>query len=138
MEEREIFVLSTSNTQILFQGVQQIAVMRRYREDLSTNKISNELVYLITNLSESELSAQELLELKRSYWGIENKLHYRKDFVFGEDRSTIRAKHGPQNMSAIRNFAVSIYNASGIANIKRFVDNIKYDNVSFLKLAFGF
>ena len=49
----------------------------------------------------------------------------------------MRAKNGPQNMSALRNLAVSIYNASGIKNIKRFVDNIKYNNLLFLKLAFG-
>lgn len=114
-----------------------MAVMRRYRENISTGTTSNELVYLITNLPETELSAKELLELKRSYWGIENKLHYVKDFVFGEDRSTIRAKHGPQNMSALRNLAVSIYNASGVKNIKRFVDNIRYNNTLFLKMAFG-
>ena len=99
--------------------------------------MSEEIVYLITNAPESELSAQSLLELKRSYLDVENKLHYIKDFVFGEDRSTIRAKNGPQNMSALRNLAVSIYNASGSKNIKRFVDNIKYNNLLFLKLAFG-
>ena len=99
--------------------------------------MSEEIVYLITNAPESELSAQSLLELKRSYWDVENKLHYIKDFVFGEDRSTMRAKNGPQNMSALRNLAVSIYNASGSKNIKRFVDNIKYNNLLFLKLAFG-
>lgn len=137
LEKREIFTLSTSNTSLLFPGVQQVAVLHRYRENLSTNKVSEELVYLITNAVAQKLNAKELLELKRSYWDVENKLHYIKDFVFGEDRSTIRAKHGPQNMSALRNFAVSVYNASGIENIKRFVDNIRYNNLSFLKLAFG-
>ena len=34
--------------------------------------------------------------------------------VFGEDRSTIRAKFGAQNMSSLRNFAVGILHAMGV------------------------
>lgn len=104
---------------------------------MSTNKGTEELVYLITNAEADTVSAKQLLELKRSYWDIENKLHYIKDNVFGEDRSTIRARFGPQNMSALRNLAVSIYRASGIGNIKRCVDNIRYHTHWFLQLAFG-
>ena len=117
--------------------MQQVAILLRTRESLSTGKTTKEIVHLITSLDHNKCSAKRLLELKRQYWDVENKLHYIKDFVFGEDRSTIRALHGPQNMSALRNLAVSIYSASGIGNIKRFVDNIKYDNQMFLKIAFG-
>ena len=58
--------------------------------------------------------------------------------VFGEDRSTIRAKFGAQNMSSLRNFAVGILHAMGVDNIKRFVDNLKYNTSYFLQAAFGF
>lgn len=137
LEKRELFAISTTNTKLLFSGVQQVAVLYRYRENLKTNKTSEELVYLITNARKEKLSAKRLFELKRSYWDIENKLHYVKDNTFGEDRSTIRARFGPQNMSALRNLAVSIYRALGIENIKRCVDNIRYNTTWFLKLAFG-
>jgi predicted transposase YbfD/YdcC len=66
------------------------------------------------------------MRLKRDYWHIENKLHYRKDFVFGEDRSTIRAENGPENMATLRNFAISLLMANDIQNVKRCVDNFKY------------
>jgi hypothetical protein len=117
--------------------VQQVAVLHRKRENLSTGKTSQELVYLITNAPPEELSPKQLLELKRSYWDIENKLHYIKDNTFGEDRSTIRARFGPQNMSALRNLAVSIFRAAGVPNIKRWVDNLKHNPSWFLQLAFG-
>jgi len=137
LEKRDIFVISTTNTKLLFSGVQQVAVLHRYRENLSTNKISEEVVYLITNGSSDEFPPKRLAELKRSYWDIENKLHYVKDNVFGEDRSTIRARFGAQNMSALRNLAVSIYRASGIQNMKRCVDNIRYNTGAFLHTAFA-
>ncbi len=76
------------------------------------------------------------MQLKREYWAIENKLHYRKDFVFGEDRSTIRAEHGPQNMATLRNFAVSFLMANGIKNVKRCVENFKYQKSEDIHSAF--
>jgi predicted transposase YbfD/YdcC len=102
----------------------------REREILKTGKIHREEIYLITNKNHEELDAENFLELKREYWAIENKLHYRKDFVYGEDRSTIRAKNGPENMSSLRNFAVGLLMANNITNVKRCVDNIKYGSAT--------
>lgn len=62
-----------------------------------------ETLYLITNTPPERAHVEQFLFLKRNYWQIENKLHYRKDFVFGEDRSTIRARHGTRNMAGLRN-----------------------------------
>jgi predicted transposase YbfD/YdcC len=75
------------------------------------------------------------MDFKHTYWGIENTLHYRKDFVFGEDRSTIRRKHGPQNMSSLRNFALGFLLANNIGNVKRCVDNLKHHPLEILRLA---
>ena len=100
--------------------------MYRRREVLKTGKIQQDTVFLITNLDCQKASAERLLELKRQYWEIENKLHYRKDFVFNEDRSTIRAEHGPENMSTLRNFVISLLMANNIDNVKRCVDNLRY------------
>lgn len=90
---------------------------------------------MITNLDSSQADAQRLLSLKRSYWEIENKLHYRKDFEFGEDRSTIRARHGPQNMATLRNVAIGLITANGITNVKRCVDNLQRDTYALLRMA---
>jgi predicted transposase YbfD/YdcC len=108
----------------------QIARLSRDREILKYKKKTQEQVFLITNMTYECLSAQGFLELKRDYWHIENSLHYRKDFVFGEDRSTIRLGHGPQNMSSLRNFALSFLLANNIGNVKRCVDNIRYQSTA--------
>jgi len=90
---------------------------------------------LITNLAFEQLDAEAFMELKRSYWSIENKLHYRKDFVFGEDRSTIRKKHGPQNMSTLRNFAIGFLMVNDITNVKRCVENLQHNPLAFFAKA---
>ena len=126
LEEREIFVIDTSSSEFKFKGLKQIAKLRRKRTVLKSGKTMEEEIFIITNLEVEEADAEKLLFLKRDYWSIENKLHYRKDFVFGEDRSTIRAEHGPENMASLRNFAISLLMANDIDNVKRCVDNIKY------------
>lgn len=136
LEHREIAVLDTSGTGLGFPGVQQAALLKRTREVIrSKTKPKEEQVFLITNLPHQDLDAEKFAALKRSYWDIENKLHYRLDFTFGEDRSTIRARNGPKNMSALRVFAVSLLMNLGIGNIKRCVDNLQHCQGSILKMA---
>ena len=111
-------------------GITQVARLYRKREMLKSGKVEEEEVFLITNKRYEEFDVHQFLDLKREYWAIENKLHYRKDFVFGEDRSTIRAKNGPENMSFLRNFAIGLLMANNVTNVKRCVDNIRYGTAS--------
>lgn len=130
LETRQIFALATHNTQLEIAGIKQVARVCRERELLKSDRVEKEEIFLITNMPHEQLNAEEFLRLKREYWAIENKLHYRKDFVFEEDRSTIRAGHGPENMSCMRNFAIGLLSANGVQNIKRCVDNLRYGDPS--------
>ena len=49
-----------------------------------------------------------LREINRGHWVIENRCHYVIDWNFDEDRSRIRSGHGPENVSRLRRFAVSL------------------------------
>jgi predicted transposase YbfD/YdcC len=126
--------LATHEAHLHLPGVRQIAKLTRNREILKYNKKTQDTVFLITDMHYNQLTAKDFLELKRDYWLIENSLHYRKDFVFGEDRSTIRAKFGPQNMSSLRNFALSLLLVNDIGNVKRCVDNIRYQAATMFHL----
>jgi predicted transposase YbfD/YdcC len=132
-------VLSTEYTGLKVKGIKQVACLHRTRELLKQEKVEEETVFLITNIEQDKLDAKSFMELKREYWSIENKLHYRKDLVFNEDRSTIRAKHGPENMSNLRNFAIGFLMSNKVKNVKRCVDNIKYRNpADFHDFLFGY
>lgn len=133
IEYRKISVLNTAKIKLTFPGVQQAALLHRERQIVSSGKTNKEDVFLITDLEWPLLDAREFFRLKRKYWDIENKLHYRKDFVFGEDRSTIRALHGPRNMSTLRNFSVGLLTCLGVVNIKRCVDNLRHDQSRLLR-----
>ena len=44
-------------------------------------------------------SAKEMLEVVRSHWQIENKLHWVLDVIFGEDDSLIHLPNAAENFS---------------------------------------
>ena len=79
--------------------------------------------YAITSLG-TESSADRLLRLIRGHWGIENRLHYVRDFTMGEDGSQVRARSAPQVMAALRNLTLNIFRLSGAANIAAAIRNI--------------
>lgn len=60
---------------------------------------------------------RRLLELARSHWGIENRLHYVRDVTFGEDASRVRSGVAPQVLAALRNTVISLLRSAGHSNI---------------------
>ena len=52
---------------------------------LKTGEIQEQVVYGLTSLRREEITPRHLLDKTRSYWGIENGLHYRRDVTLRED-----------------------------------------------------
>jgi predicted transposase YbfD/YdcC len=66
---------------------------------------SEETSYYIT----SSIAAVALLAVGiRSHWGIENKVHWVLDVVFGEDHSRARAGHAQENLGWLRRVALAL------------------------------
>lgn len=53
-------------------------------------------------------SAEVFAKAARSHWGVENQLHWVLDVTFREDHCRVRKGHAPQNLSALRKFALSL------------------------------
>jgi predicted transposase YbfD/YdcC len=82
-----------------------------------TGKTSQEIVYLITDLTPAQASPERLLELVRGHWSIENSSHYVRDVTFHEDRSHLRCGQAPQIMAALRNLAITLIHRQGSSQI---------------------
>ena len=98
-------------------------VMKMESRRLVKGKETVQVRYAITSLG-TETSADRLLRLLRGHWGIENRLHYVRDFTMGEDGSQVRAKSAPQVMAALRNVTLNIFRLSGAANIAAAVRDV--------------
>jgi len=77
------------------------------------SKISNEIVYYISNL---EAEASEFNRGIRNHWLIES-MHWIKDVVFKEDNSLIRKGNAPQNLTILRDFVLNILRLNGLNDI---------------------
>ena len=76
---------------------------------LSERRIEDEIEvqdrYFISSLKST---AEKILRAKRSYWGIENRLHWVLDIAFNEDRSRVRKDNAPQNFAVLRHMALNL------------------------------
>jgi predicted transposase YbfD/YdcC len=89
----------------------QVVRIERSRE--IAGKTSREIAYYITSLTAREADPRRLLDLARAHWGIENKLHWRRDVSMNEDRCRVRA--GAQAFAALRNLVLSMLRPMGVS-----------------------
>ncbi len=57
------------------------------------------------------MTARQILEAKRSHWGIENKLHWVLDMQFREDESRARTDYSAENLNVLRHWAYNLLKA---------------------------
>ncbi len=76
--------------------------------NLKTGQVQTQTHYGLTSLPASEANPDRLLALKRHYWTIENRLHYRRDVSLNEDRCRLRTGHAPRNMAILNNLVLAL------------------------------
>jgi predicted transposase YbfD/YdcC len=86
-----------------WKGLRSIAVIRAERHVGQEKSVERR--YFISSL---ESDAQELLRAARTYWQIENRLHWVLDLAFREDESRVRKGNGPQNFAVLRHIALNL------------------------------
>ena len=62
-------------------------------------------------ISSRQGNATDFQKYVRRHWGIENRLHWVLDVVFGEDRSRKRARNAAANCAVVRKFALNLLRA---------------------------
>lgn len=107
-ETRRIWVTSDLNDYLTFPHVGQAFAIERTIIHRKTGTRTQELVYGITSRTKDDADAQRLLEINRGHWSIENSCHYVLDWNYDEDRSRIRTGYGPENVTRLRRFAISV------------------------------
>jgi len=119
IDAREILSSFRMAGKIEFPYLEQVFQITRKSEEVKTGKRSEQTIYGITSLSVEENSAEELLELTRKHWQIENGLHYRRDVTFKEDKVRKKSKNGGQIMASLNNLAIGVLRKIGWENIAK-------------------
>lgn len=108
IEVRTLTASSQLNEFLDWPFLQQVFKLERQVTFCKTGKTSHQIVYGLTSLSQDQASPEALLQMLRSYWQIENRLHYPRDVTLHEDQT--RFKHHPaaHNMAIINNLVLGL------------------------------
>jgi predicted transposase YbfD/YdcC len=80
-------------------------------------KETREVSYYVTSQSATRADAPTLAHQIRGHWGIENKSHWVRDEIFGEDACQTRTGAAPQMRAACLNLVLALLRRSGVTNV---------------------
>lgn len=108
LEQRTITVSSQLKDFLDWPYLEQVFQLERTCVSTKTGKVQEQIVYGFTSLSRDEITPKQLLHMIRSYWGIENSLHYRRDVTFHEDQTRMTKGTMGQAMACLNNLVLGL------------------------------
>jgi predicted transposase YbfD/YdcC len=108
LETRTLTVSSQLKDYLDWPYLEQVFKLERHFVSLKTGEIHEQIEYGFTSLSRDEIAPGELLEMTRSYWDIENGLHYRRDVTLREDYTRLTKGRAGQAMACLNNLILGI------------------------------
>jgi predicted transposase YbfD/YdcC len=94
-------------------------VFRVQRERTCKDKHSIEVSYGWTTLAHKRCSPERLLQLTRGHWAVENRLHWRRDAILGEDRCGVRFPPVAQMLAGPGSMVLALMDLHHVKNVAR-------------------
>lgn len=108
LETRTLTVSSQLQDFLDWPYLEQVFQLERRCISLKTGEIREQIAYGFTSLRRDEIAPGQLLDKIRSYWGIENGLHYRRDVTLREDYTLMTKGRAGQVMACLNNLLLGI------------------------------
>jgi predicted transposase YbfD/YdcC len=108
IEQRTLTVSSQLKDFLDWPYQEQVFKLERRFISTKTGEAREQVVYGITSLTREEVSPQKLLQMTRSYWGIENGLHYRRDVTLQEDHTRMTHRNAARVMACLNNLVLGL------------------------------
>lgn len=108
LEVRTLTTSSQLNDFLDWPFLQQVFKLERFITIVKTGRTRHETVYGITSLSAEQASPSQVLQMLRSYWQIENNLHYPRDVTLHEDQTRFKQPAAAHNMATINNLILAL------------------------------
>jgi predicted transposase YbfD/YdcC len=108
LEVRTLTTSSQLNDFLDWPFLQQVFRLERTITVSKTAKTRHETLYGVTSLSSEQASPLHLLQMLRSYWQIENGLHYPRDVTLHEDQTRFKKHSAAHCMAILNNLVLAI------------------------------
>jgi predicted transposase YbfD/YdcC len=117
-----------------FPGLQTLIRVESERQVHRANliEVSTEIRYYVASFTDTVSAFADRI---RSYWAVENKVHYVRDVTQGEDASRIRTPPLVQIWAIARNLALNLYRNHGFKNMAQAQRQAGF-NLNILKALF--
>lgn len=119
IEKRILTTSEMLNAYAAWPGLAQVYRLERefqWRRRGVCYKTSCEVELGITSLVRKKASPRQLLEIRRSHWGIETGSHYRRDVTLKEDATRFTIGHGARVLANIHNLVLALIRQTGFLN----------------------
>ncbi|MDQ3005690.1 MAG: ISAs1 family transposase [Chloroflexota bacterium] len=111
IETRIITTSEMLNTYAAWPGLAQVYRLERHfqwRRNGHCYRTSCEVEFGITSLPRTQASPTRLLQIRRTHWGIETGLHYRRDVTLKEDTTRMTLGHMASVMASVHNLILAL------------------------------
>jgi predicted transposase YbfD/YdcC len=133
IETRRLTAIPDEDNYLQWPGLNTVFKLERHVFHPQKGEEWSQIVYGITSVVYTSMLAKNLLNWTRQHWGIENKLHYRRDVTLGEDATRMKHTHQAQVVATLNNFVVALATHLGFSNLasaRRFFQ-AKFDALIF-------
>jgi predicted transposase YbfD/YdcC len=117
VETRRVTSSEELNEYLQWPGAGQVVRRIYTRIQVKTGEKEQKISYVITSLTHSRASVEDLAQLWRGHWTIENRDHYVRDETMGEDRGQIAKGNAPQALAALRKAVLTALRSRGWESI---------------------
>ena len=112
IERRELWCVATDPKTLGLADVAQVVRIHYQAQEMRQGKVikeSDDTRFGVTSYWAEEADPDQLLDLARSHWSIENGQHYRRDRTQDEDRCPVRNTPTAHNLSLFRSLAIFLF-----------------------------
>lgn len=117
LERRTLTTSAMLNDYLTWPHVAQVFKLERHFLKLTTGVVTTQITYGLTSFTPAEADPARLLQLIRTYWQIENGLHYPRDVSFNEDRCRLKIGHAARTMATLNNLALALLRRLDFATV---------------------
>jgi predicted transposase YbfD/YdcC len=117
LEQRTLAASSDLKGYLDWPAAEQVFKLDRRFERIVDGKLMQETVYGLTSLTATEAPPDQLLDLVRAQWGIENGLHYRRDQTLREDWCCVRMGQAAEMLTLVNNLVIGLLLRRGVTNV---------------------
>lgn len=119
IEKRIITTSEMLNPYVAWPGLAQVYRLERqfqWRRNGVCYRTSCEVEFGITSLTRAKAAPERLLEIRRTHWGIETGLHYRRDVTMKEDATRMTVGSTGKVMACVNNLVLALIRQAKFQN----------------------